>query len=247
MRNPTKEQGNIPPKPDNAVRIVCISDTHTRHRGLVALPLGDILIHAGDFTMSGEGEPLLDFLTYLNSQPHKHKIVISGNHDTVMAPGWYQEHYWRFHSSPESALQLKEEVKKRVIYLEDEEVQIEGLRIYGSPWTVEYHDWVFMAQQKELKKIWELIPLGIDVLITHGPPKFEEEEDAKIKDDDKVGDVELGNVVRNVKPALHIFGHVHHRYGLQKFNKMSGTVFVNASSVTKKYKPNHFPIVIDVF
>ena len=36
------------------VRVVCISDTHGKHRGCSAVPNGDVLIHGGDFTNTGE-------------------------------------------------------------------------------------------------------------------------------------------------------------------------------------------------
>ena len=35
----------------DGVLIVCISDTHNQHRDLKDMPAGDILIHAGDFTL----------------------------------------------------------------------------------------------------------------------------------------------------------------------------------------------------
>ncbi|CAF1352445.1 unnamed protein product [Rotaria sordida] len=46
-------------------RIVCISDTHSRYG--FALPAGDILIHAGDFSMSGEQSEIENFITCLKS------------------------------------------------------------------------------------------------------------------------------------------------------------------------------------
>jgi len=50
-------------------------------------------------------------------------------------------------------------------------VEIEGIRIYGSPWTLSYHDWVFQLDGgEEIKRMWDLIPTGVDVLVTHNPP-----------------------------------------------------------------------------
>ena len=45
------------------------------------LPDGDILIHAGDFTRCGHLSEVREFNAWLKSQPHKHKIVIAGNHE----------------------------------------------------------------------------------------------------------------------------------------------------------------------
>ena len=64
-------------------RIVCISDTHGLHRK-VAVPEGDLLIHAGDFMRTGTSlEEIADFKDWLGEQPHPHKIVVAGNHDLL--------------------------------------------------------------------------------------------------------------------------------------------------------------------
>ena len=42
------------------------------------LPDGDILIHAGDFTLTGHVLEVKKFNTWLGTLPHKHKIVIAG-------------------------------------------------------------------------------------------------------------------------------------------------------------------------
>jgi hypothetical protein len=54
---------------------------------------------------------------------------------------------------------------------QDSKINIEGIRIWGSPWQPNYHEWAFMLERGEvIKKKWDLIPEGTDVLITHGPP-----------------------------------------------------------------------------
>ncbi len=60
---------------------------------------------------------------------------------------------------------------KDVIYLEDSETTINGIRIWGSPWQPEFGGWAFnLPRGEECLEKWEMIPEGIDVLITHGPP-----------------------------------------------------------------------------
>merc|ERR1712216_105377 len=71
----------LPPRRKLAnVRVVCISDTHGRHRDLV-LPKGDVLIHAGDFTKFGKLEDVEDFNSWLGGLTFEHKIVVNGNHE----------------------------------------------------------------------------------------------------------------------------------------------------------------------
>ena len=68
------------------VRLVLISDTHCSHAKLGPLPAGDILIHAGDFTESRPPKPgeYKHFIDWYSSQPHKNKLLISGNRDQFM-------------------------------------------------------------------------------------------------------------------------------------------------------------------
>lgn len=47
------------------VRIVAVSDTHNHHRSL-QVPDGDILIHAGDFTIHGQTSHII----------HIHSLVL---------------------------------------------------------------------------------------------------------------------------------------------------------------------------
>src|ERR1039457_3044860 len=64
-----------------ALRLVLLSDTHQLHRE-VEVPDGDVLIHAGDFTMFSKSMSAIgDFNTWLGELPHRHKIVVPGNHE----------------------------------------------------------------------------------------------------------------------------------------------------------------------
>jgi hypothetical protein len=66
------------------MRIVCIADTHELHREL-AVPPGDLLIHAGDITvMSKRPWMYRHFNIWLGELPHGHKIVIPGNNGYLL-------------------------------------------------------------------------------------------------------------------------------------------------------------------
>jgi predicted MPP superfamily phosphohydrolase len=72
-----------PPRSKPKIRVVCLSDTHTN---TPAVPPGDLLIHAGDLTNRGTVKDIQAQLDWLNSLPHKHKIIIAGNHDSYFDP-----------------------------------------------------------------------------------------------------------------------------------------------------------------
>jgi hypothetical protein len=61
-------------------------------------------------------------------------------------------------------------LKKRCIYLEHEMVEIEGVRIFGSPYSPYFVGNAFQYNLQREKVIWNHIPQNIDLLITHCPP-----------------------------------------------------------------------------
>jgi len=138
------------------MKLVCISDTHSLHRRMLEIPDGDVLIHAGDCLGAGTLDNVEDLNDWLGTLPHKHKIVIAGNHD------------WVFQEAPDFA----REALTNATYLEDSGTEIEGVRFWGSPWTPTFVDWAFMLDRGQLlHDRWMQIPEDTDVLITHGPPK----------------------------------------------------------------------------
>ncbi|NNJ13685.1 metallophosphoesterase, partial [Chloroflexales bacterium ZM16-3] len=124
-------------------------------------------------------------------------------------------------------------------YLCDERVAIQGVQIYGSPWTPSL-GWAFSRSPMALQDHWAELPDGIDVLITHGPPLGARDQDAKRQ---HCGDAALAAAVRELRPRLHIYGHIHAGYGRMT---NEGTTFLNASSCTRHYEPINPPLVIDL-
>lgn len=63
-----------------------MSDFHGLHRQM-RVPSGDILVHAGDLTRHGDPDELIVLNAWLSEVPHRHKIVIGGNHDWCFMEG----------------------------------------------------------------------------------------------------------------------------------------------------------------
>ena len=167
---------NINPKEDGKVRIVCISDTHSSvemARPSFKVPNGDILIHAGDFTEYGKISNVQEFDKWLGSLPHKHKIVVAGNHEVSFdrtAKRFWEKQQHRDVDKVKSIL-------TNCIYLEDKSVMVEGYKIYGTPWQPLFfgnvEDWAFAIPHLNVRA-WEevcsKIPADIDILVSHSPP-----------------------------------------------------------------------------
>lgn len=206
------------------MRIVCISDTHN-FTDEITIPDGDVLVHAGDSTKWGNLKELDIVADWFHSLPHKHKVLISGNHDNA-----FQE-----------KRDLAEEKFKDFHYLRDSSVSIEGKLFYGSPWQPIFGRMAFnLKRGAALKKKWDLIPANTDVLVTHGPPAYRLD---KIVNGEGVGSLELYKAVDRIKPKIHIFGHIHESYGQAD---IAGTKFINASICTLAYQPTNKPIVVDI-
>jgi Icc-related predicted phosphoesterase len=206
------------------VRLVCISDTHSQHHRLGTLPEGDVLVHAGDVSRRGGEAEIRAFAEWFASQPHRHKIMVAGNHD------------FAFEQEPGARTWIE-----GATYLQDEGCEVGGVSFWGSPYQPWFYDWAFQRQRgSEMAEIWERIPVGVDVLITHGPPHGILDRTARGA---HAGCEALLEAVWRVSPRIHVFGHIHEEYGQLEQN---GIRFVNASTCSVTYDEIRPPIVLEL-
>ena len=218
------------------MRLVCLSDTHNRHRE-IAVPEGDVLVHAGDATMRGSRREVEDFAAWLVALPHRHKVFVPGNHD------------WMFQREPQAARALI----PGVVYLEEAGVTLDGVSFWGSPWQPWMMSWAFNLRRGEpLRRKWELVPAGTDVLVTHTPPHGIQDRVMKITGRDfaaatghdrHVGCEELRAALPRIRPRVHVFGHIHEGHGILEDD---GTRFVNPSCVDMNYREIQPPLVVEL-
>lgn len=202
-------------------KITFISDTHTKHKQL-SLPGGDILIHSGDIMNSGHNiNDIIDFLKWFESQNYEELIFIAGNHDIM------------FENNRDSVQRLLESYPL-VTYLEDDWVDIDGIKIYGSPWQPEFYNWAFNLPRNgpDLMSTWEKIPADTDILITHGPPQGHLDASGYPYNEFLLGCNLLRDRVNVIKPKIHVFGHIHGSAGYKEYE---GTHFFNASVLSESY------------
>ena len=208
------------------MKVICISDTHNLHHQAPPIPDGDILIHAGDITRSGSFQDVENFNNWLGTLPHRYKVCICGNHDFCF----------------ERNLEASKKLITNAHYLQDSEITIEGLKIYGSPWQPWFLDWAFNLERgAELKAKWDKIPDDTNILITHGPPQGILD---RVRSGELVGCEELRKRLSTLKQLkLHVFGHIHEAYGTAELDNIK---LVNASTCTLQYVPNNGAVVVEV-
>ncbi len=184
------------------MKILHLSDTHGCHRRLGELPAADVVVHSGDFTMSGSEAEAVDFLNWFCDLPHRHKIFICGNHDECL----YRANI--------------DGLDDNVHYLCNSSVEIDGVRFYGVP--------MFLADcvSEQQNRNYAAIPDDTDVLITHAPPYGIWDFDDKIH----YGSEELLQRVIAVSPRLHLFGHIHRQHGITDngSTRFSNSAIMNA-------------------
>ncbi len=226
------------------MKITFISDTHGKHNQITKdLPGGDILIHAGDFMNSGyyktEAIEFFNWFEAINN--YDTKVFIAGNHDRMMEddPTWAQGYLTGF---------------KTIEYLQDEELGIyhddlngdhskDNIRIYGSPWQPEFYNWAFNLPRhgEEMKVKWDAIPNNTDILVTHGPP-FGFLDIPGHGTPMNVGCEMLRYRVDELRPKIHVFGHIHGSWGYH-FN--GHTHFINAAVLNERYNYTNIPMSIE--
>jgi Icc-related predicted phosphoesterase len=212
------------------MKILAFSDTHGFHNQLTDLDFQgvDMAIFAGD--ESNQMNPSMneleavDFLKWYNNLNVKYKIFVAGNHSTAIEAGLINpKHY------------------ENIIYLDHESICIEGINIFGSPYTPQFGSWAYMRARGKLDPYWQKIPENTDILVVHGPPKgildLSYNREGVLE---YCGDKELYNHVLRVQPKHMIFGHIHnfqdcYNSGTKIIDGLR-TIFHNVSCVTdRKY------------
>jgi Icc-related predicted phosphoesterase len=204
------------------MKIVAIADVHNQEP---VLPEGDMLVIAGDLTGHGTITQMARFSAWLRKQPHRHKVVIAGNHDFCLQ---------RWREKEESETMLGGD---GIVYLRDQAVEIEGLKIYGTPWQPWFYDWAFNLERgAEIAAKWALIPEKLDLLISHGPPRGYGDRTNR---GERVGCEDLLAAIELKRPRFTVFGHIHEDPGYWDHQGLS---LINCSIGERYSKPVEFDI-----
>lgn len=256
-----------------------MSDSHMFHKGIVSIPapeLGEsdvwVYLHAGDYSYYGRKDETLSFATWLGEQKHHQKIVIPGNHECFCDPAWVRwkrmemnEHSYAYSKADRKACVVTEARDifsyYGVEYVTWDFVDASGLKIYCDPYSLEFFDWAFMLKHEDAEKHWKAVQRrvedrgeGLDVVLTHGPPKGILDACPALSDRNKmvhVGDPALLRFCEETEPLLCVFGHIHESRGIQSVQRYDPpvaegglyvpkgrtTTYVNASYVDGQYEP----------
>jgi len=209
------------------MKILHISDTHMCHNQLM-IPDGiDTVIHSGDSTNYQDpykNEPEMhSFLLWFQRLKIPNRIMIAGNHDTSLERGLIKKDYIE---------------SLGITYLFNETVEVEGLKIFGSPYTPTFGTgWAFNKSRAKINRVWDSIPEDTGIVVTHGPPRGI--LDTTYRRDNVTelcGDSSLLKRMLAIQPKLVCFGHIHNTRDIRNAGttQVAGinTIFSNGSCCT---------------
>ena len=209
------------------MKIWHISDTHTYH-GLLDTPENiDMVIHSGDATNPKDPylseDEMQNFIYWYSLLPIKHKVFVAGNHDVCIERNFIKKDDFE---------------RAGIIYLENDFVEIEGIKIWGSPITPTFGDgWAFNKNRAKTHELWQHIPDDTDIVVVHGPPAtildLSYNRENKLE---SCGDSALMKRLLDINPKLVCFGHIHNckdiiNAGTRKLS-IRDTIYSNGSVVT---------------
>lgn len=220
------------------MRVVATSDFHGT---LPEIPNCDLLLIGGDVCPVWNHELKFQadwlrttFAEWIAAQPATDVVWIAGNHDFVLE-------------------EMRREKIDAIggIYLDNEMTEVQGLKIYGSPYSNRFGGWAFMKGETELGIMWRDIPRDIDILLVHGPPYGFGDAVGKVYvdggwHDEHAGSTTLANQLNyDVWPHLKmaVYGHIHEGYGEQSLKQIR---MLNVSQMNDEYRPVNAPVLIDL-
>lgn len=185
--------------------------------------------------------------------------MTGGNHDIIL------DEYFGYVEQKQTVLAMMEQAG--IIYLEHEAFRLPdelgALRLFVSPYAPVHLGGAFMPQDLERKSIsdplfrvsfssnlewdelaiWKTIPEGLDVLVTHTPPRGYKDKIAW--GGRHVGCPILREKIEAVQPRVCVFGHIHEDHGwcMSEDNK---TLMINACTCNHRYRANQLPVVFDL-
>ncbi len=117
---------------------------------------------------------------------------------------------------------------------------IDGVSFWGTPWVPNLQSWAFYGSPAILESSFGFIPPGIDVMISHSPPKGHLDNPQML-----FGASQVNDAIKRVKPKVFICGHIHEGYGVELGYK-EHTDLYNVSHCDIMYDPVNVPVVIDI-
>lgn len=132
-------------------------------------------------------------------------------------------------------------------------VEIDGKRVWFSPWTPKFFDWAWMKTEKELWKYYNSIPDDVDVMVSHGPPHMigDQTSERWTGEKEHVGSRSLNKwLTSHASPSIVICGHIHHGRGVYRTQMgwedyPKDLTLYNCALLDDWYQPTWEPMILE--
>ena len=99
------------------------------------------------------------------------------------------------------------------VYLKKEDGPRTCFKVFGSPYSPAKDLWAFGYPPEHASFLWDQIPLDMDIVVTHTPPKYHCDESRHRK---ASGCETLRQTLWRIRPSLAICGHIHEGRGAER-------------------------------
>lgn len=191
------------------------------------LMAGDIFPVRDHSAQAQEEFARVELADYLESLSYSEIIIVAGNHD-FMCYDFPTTWFWN--------------LPKNVTYLQDAPRIVDGVKIWGSPWSPKFGGWAFMRTDDELEGIYGDIfkPEDIDIMVSHGPPYMACDRNIE---GESCGSLALRDWILVNQPKLVVTGHIHEAYGS---TRIKDTDVFNVSRMNRHYEPVNKAVTYEI-
>ena len=213
------------------MKFIATSDIHG---DLPNIPECDAVLICGDISpvlIQRNMIGMTDWMTtvfnhWVNKLPCDKVFLIGGNHD-----------FWMEKATTDDWNQLSSYVTKKLIVLNNEQYDYNGIIIYGTPeckWIS--NAWAYMNDIEELVDKYSKIPSNVDILMAHEAPVIGGMNVAHdLQPVREFGSFALADAIISSKPKYALCGHIHS--GEHNPKNIAGTTYVNVSYKNEHYSP----------
>lgn len=177
------------------------------------------------------------FVPFMEKNNRTEFVFVAGNHD-----------FWGEQARPENSFW-----PNNAHYLKNSSCKVHGKTFYGLPQVPEINGrWAFECDSDTMEIFCDEIPDGVDVLVTHTPPRIGGSDIDSSKgtflingEPPHFGSSELTDAIERVQPAYLFCGHIH--TGDHSCVEIGKTKCFNVSLLDEGYEQSYTPFRDEIF